>query len=290
MCTNRLVSSAVAVHLVIRARQPPRALAAALIGVALLLAAIAPASANATGSYPGETLSLTETSPAVVGVAVNFQASGAQTDVESYAGGFSLEVFYKPTSVDPSCAPSFVGENNAWGGDLANEFHPVVGLWQEMGMSFSVPFKIVFEKPGTMLICAYSEWVTDTAAAAQLTVAVTAASGSNSTPGSNPAANPSPTATPNTTSNSGPAVRPANMGKPHVTRSGRKLTCHPGTWADSPTGYSYGWLLSGHRLSGDRSATLGVIHKLRGHSVQCSVTASNAAGHTTAVSSPFRVH
>jgi len=233
---------------------------------------------------------LTETSPAVVGVAVNFQASGAQTDVESDAGGFSLEVFYKPTSVDPTCAPSYLGENNTWGGDLANEFHPVVGLWQEMGTSFSVPFKIAFEKAGTMIICAYSEWATDTAAAAQLTVEVAAAPGSNSTSGSSPAANPGPTATPNATPNPSPAMRPMNTSKPHVKRSGNKLTCNPGTWADSPTGYSYSWLLNGHRQNGDHSPTLSVSHKLRGHSVQCSVTASNAAGHTTAISSPYRVH
>jgi hypothetical protein len=135
-----------------------------------------------------------------------------------------------------------------------------------------------------MLLCGYLEWVTDTAAAAApLTVEVAAAPASPSNPGSSPGP---PT---NAGSKTGGAAKPADTQKPHVTRSGGKLTCNPGHWSGSPT-YTYSWLLNGHRQNGDRGRTLGVSRKLHGHKVQCSVTASNAAGRETAVSSPYHVH
>jgi hypothetical protein len=252
----------------------------------LALGAIVPVSAGATGSYAGETLSLKQTSPAAVGAVTNFEAGGQQTDVESYAGGFDLQVFYKPVSVDPTCAASYSGEYSSWGADLADEFHPVVGLWQGAASSFSVPFKIKFEKAGQMLVCAYSEWLTDTAAAAQLTVEV--AGGSSGNPGPAPNPTPTPSSTPST--NPATVVRPAVTSKPRVTRSGKKLVCSLGTWTNSPTTYSYGWLSNGRRLSADRARTLALNKRLRGHRVQCSVTASNAAGHTTALSPAYRVH
>lgn len=255
-----------------------RALLATPVGVgALALAAIAPASAGATGSYPGETLSLKQTGPATVGPVSSFEAFGQQTESETDAGGFALQVFYKPPSVDPTCGASYGEENNTWGADLANELHPVVGDWQGSGTTFSVPFKIEFDKPGAELICAYSTWSFDTAASAQLTVQVAGAPGTSTTP------------TPTSTSTSAP-LRPSDTTKPRVSRSGTKLMCSPGTWASSPTSYSYSWLSNGHALAGAHAHALSVSHKLHGHRVQCSVTASNAVGRTTAISSPYRVH
>ncbi len=256
---------------------------------ALLLPAIAPPPTDATGpSYPGETLSLTQTSPAVVGVAANFEASGQQTDIEGFAGGFDLEVFDKPPSIDPTCAPTYLGENNTWGSDLANELHPVVGLYEGSGMSFSVPFKIVPERVGPILVCAYSDWATDTAAAAPpLTVEVTAAPSSSTSPGSGSSPGSGVT---NSGPSSGSPTQPTDTSKPHVTRSGKKLTCSLGAWLGAPTTYTYSWMLNGRRQNRDHSRILRISHKLRGHSVQCSVTASNAAGQATAVSSPYHVH
>jgi hypothetical protein len=247
----------------------------------LLAPAIAPATAGATGSYPGETLSLKQTGPAVVGAVTDFEASGQQTESETDPGGFNLQAFYKPPSVDSTCGASYEQENNTWGSDLANEVHPVVGDWQGTGPTFSVPFKIDFEKAGTELICAYSTWSYDTAAVAQLTVEVAA--------GSSPSATSNPTPTSNPAPSSGPTV-PTDTSKPRVTRSGEKLTCSPGSWAGSPTSYAYSWLLNGRIQTGDHAHTLRVSHKLRGHRVQCGVTASNAAGHSSAISSPYHVH
>ena len=78
--------------------------------------------------------------------------------------------------------------------------------------------------------------------------------------------------------------------KPRVTRSGNRLRCTPGTWANSPTGFAYHWLVGGKSKAGARSATLTVTHLVRGHKVQCGVKASNSAGSASALSTPFHVH
>ena len=69
--------------------------------------------AGATEAYPGETLKLVQEAPALQGHETNWVASGQQAQVNDYAGGFNLEVFAKETSVDPSCSPSYLGEEQA---------------------------------------------------------------------------------------------------------------------------------------------------------------------------------
>lgn len=78
------------------------------------------------------------------------------------------------------------------------------------------------------------------------------------------------------------------MKKPRITRSARKLTCKPGKWSNYPTRYAYRWMVTGNG-KGAIGSRLTVTRKLRRHMVRCSVTASNAAGRATAISSPFRV-
>ena len=95
---------------------------AGLIGC-LLAAALGPDAlpttrAGATGADPGETLRLVQQGPWVEGRETNWVASGQQTQVSDYAGGFHLEVFAKDTSVDPTCSPSYLGEEQAVIGDL----------------------------------------------------------------------------------------------------------------------------------------------------------------------------
>src|SRR5581483_5944816 len=140
-----------------------------------LVGALAPAvmtgTASADGTYPGETLSLSQSASAVAGTATTFLASGQQTDVEDYAGGFDLNVFAKDPSVDPTCAPSYWEESNNTITDPSEE-RVVIGDWEGMDTSFSTPFKLVFDQPGQVLLCAYSDWITDTAASAQLLVTV----------------------------------------------------------------------------------------------------------------------
>jgi hypothetical protein len=250
-----------------------RSLLACLLGAsALLVPGIMAAPASATGaSYPGETLSLAQSGPAVVGQADTFVASGQSPDEE--IGGYALNVFQKDPHVDSTCAPSYLEEETTHITEIATERWPVVGLF--LGQStttFSEPFKIVPEQAGPMLLCGYLDWTTDTAAAAApLTVEVAAAPASAGG------------------SKAGGPAKPTDTQKPRVMRSGGKLTCNPGTWSGDPT-FTYSWLLNGQRQKGDHGRTLGVSHKLHGHKVQCSVTASNAAGKDTAVSSPYHAH
>jgi hypothetical protein len=74
-----------------------------------------------------------------------------------------------------------------------------------------------------------------------------------------------------------------------VTRWAKTLICNPGRWSNHASAYAFGWLVAGKPKKGANGRKLGVTRTLRGHTVQCSVTASNAAGGTTAVSRPLRI-
>jgi len=262
-----------------RLRGPGRWLLVGAVG--LLGPAIFAGSAGATGPYPGETLSLARSGPAVAGQATNFVASGQQTDVNDYAGGFSLEVFEKDPTVDPTCAASYWDETNNEITD-PSELHFIIGDWQGSDTTFSVPFKAVFAKPGPVLLCAYSTWITDTAASATLTVNVTPAPTTSGGPTPNPI--PTPPTTPST------VAKPVNATPPHVTRQHNKLRCSPGSWSNSPASFSFHWLARGHQVRGANQPQLTVSRSLRDHQVRCSVSATNSAGTTTAVSRPVFVH
>jgi hypothetical protein len=155
---------------------------AALGVVGLMGLAALAGSARATGSYPGETLSLALQGSAVVGKEANFVASGTQTDVSTYNNGggysaFTLVVFAKDPRVDPTCAASYPGERNALIGD-PSESYVVTGLGQGTDMTFSVPFKFVPGTTGPVLLCGYSEiYGSDTAASAQLQFDAVSAAG-----------------------------------------------------------------------------------------------------------------
>ena len=75
-----------------------------------------------------------------------------------------------------------------------------------------------------------------------------------------------------------------------MTRSGNQLRCTRGKWSNSPTHFSYRWLVAGKTKPGATKSQLAVTRKLRGHSVQCGVKASNAAGSSSVLSAPFSVH
>lgn len=84
-------------------------------------------------------------------------------------------------------------------------------------------------------------------------------------------------------------ARPRDVKRPHVTRSGNRLTCNQGTWADHPSGYRYRWTINGKVKRGAGGNRLHVTRGLRKATLRCSVTASNAAGHATATSAPYRL-
>jgi hypothetical protein len=244
-----------------------------LLGTALYLGLpLAPAAATGP-SYPGETLTLTQSGTATAGTVSNFDASGQQTDVNVDPGGFNLEVFAKPTSVDPTCSPSYLGEEQGLLDD-PYEQQIIVGDWQGSGTSFDVAFKYVFPNAGSVTLCAYSTWVTDTAAAATLVANISAATTTTTTP-----APPASSALPS---------KPKDLSKPTVRRSGKKLFCIRGSWQNA-THYAYAWLIKGRVRPGATASTLAISHGLKGHGVACRVTASNTDGSGTATSRVLKV-
>ena len=84
--------------------------------------------------------------------------------------------------------------------------------------------------------------------------------------------------------------KPVNTKKPRVKRSGNQLRCTRGQWSNSPTHFSYRWLVAGKPRAGASRSHLTITHKLRGHKVRCGVKASNAAGSRSVLSAPFSVH
>jgi len=231
------------------------------LGAALLLLVFSAGPAGATGSYPGETLSLSQVGPAVAGQVTHFTASGDQTDVGDYAGGFNLEVFAKNTDTDPTCSASYPGEQQSSLSDPYEQWI-VVGEWQGSATTFSVPFQFVFPRTGQVILCAYSAYITDTAAAASLIV--------------------------NISSGTAPVSRPTNTTRPRVTDSRGTLQCRRGMWTGASR-FAYTWRSRNHVVAGARRSRLRVTKAMERHTVVCKVSASNTAGTTTASSRPFRV-
>ncbi len=237
---------------------PPIALRASLAAALITLAA--PAAAHA--DYTGESLSLALSGPANAGALTTITAGGQDLDAPDYAGGFNLYVYAKDPAIDPTCAPSYWQEQQAYTNEVAVGAESLidVGDWEGATTDpFSLPVKTVFTTPGPRLICAYSTWVTDTAAAATLTVDV--------------AGTPS-------------AGKPTATSAPSIHRAGRRLTCRPGTWTGSPT-LALAWQRGRRTIA--HGAHLTVTRKLRHQSLACRVTATNAAGSASLLSARVRV-
>jgi hypothetical protein len=221
------------------------------------------------------TLSLSAPSTAAVGQTIIIQASG-RNEQEPIVDFYSyLTVVAIPTSALPACPADYSSgkqvarSTGAQGGEVLDEFHREE---EDAAGNFSMPVAYTPGTPGRFLICGYTDdAATSTLATASLTITVQG--------GSAPGAAPSPPS----------AAKPASVKRPRVRRSGKKLVCRRGSWSNSPSRYSYRWLVGGKRKRGARRRTLGITRKLRGRSVQCGVTARNAAGATTAFSRPVRI-
>lgn len=80
------------------------------------------------------------------------------------------------------------------------------------------------------------------------------------------------------------APAPVNTSAPTLTGTpalGQTLACSTGTWANSPTNFSYTWLRSGTPIGGQAGATYVVQATDQGHTIACEVTASNGGGDYT---------
>jgi hypothetical protein len=129
--------------------------------------------------------------------------------------------------------------------------------------NFSIPFGFTPARPGSVLLCAY----TDDGAATTLARA----------------------SQPITVQGGAAGGKPANTRAPRVSRVRSTLVCSPGSWSNRPSRYSYGWLVDGKRKKGAGGRKLGVTRGVRGRKVQCAVTASNGTGSITATSPALRV-
>jgi hypothetical protein len=78
---------------------------------------------------------------------------------------------------------------------------------------------------------------------------------------------------------------PANVDVPAISGTGmvgEVLACTMGNWSGEPTGYAYQWMSDGVNPLGTNAADYGVTVEDVGHSLTCTVTASNAAGSAAA--------
>ena len=224
----------------------------------LVVAAVAALASPALGA--NYTLNLSAPPDATVGQPLVIQASGVQPPPAEWWSLAWLEVVAIPSSVMPQCPAAALDGGQVAAGTggriLAIALRPNL----DQAGNFSNVVGYTPTAPGAMLICGY----TDDGAGATL-------------------------ATATMTLNVKGAERPANVAAPRVKRSAARLVCDPGRWSGNAGGYAYGWLVNGKQRAGATGSSLRVKRALRGRKVQCSVTASNAAGSTTAVSRALRV-
>jgi hypothetical protein len=79
----------------------------------------------------------------------------------------------------------------------------------------------------------------------------------------------------------GPSDPPINIDVPYASQDDAVVNCTMGNWTGAPTGYAYQWKNDGADV-GDETASYAVTAADAGHTVNCVVTATNAAGSGTA--------
>jgi hypothetical protein len=214
------------------------------------------------GTY---TLNLTAPPATGVGQPTIIQASGSNPPDDFFSSW--LDVSAIPTSVLSTCPSGYLNASQVASSTYAQGGEVVANGQREdvdAAGNFSMPIAFTPTKSGQFLICGYTnDGATTTLAASSLILSV---QGSPS-----------------------PGAKPANVTRPRVTRSARKLVCSRGSWSNGPSRYSYGWLVNGKRKRGATGRTLAVTRALRGRRVQCRVAASNAAGTAIALSRSLRI-
>ena len=233
------------------------------MGRAVLLAVVSGAFGigSSTALADTFTLNLSLPSSGTVGRALVVTASGNDpTD----AGALYLEIDAIPTSLATTCPGGYLNAE-----DLATSTPDgaLVTLEQPESFDSSGNFSNVNAwvpaAAGTFLLCSYTDdYALDTLAMTSKTANITSARS--------------------------PVSKPVDTRKPHVTRARKTLLCGRGSWS-AANGYAYRWTVNGKTKHGALRARLAVTHKLRGRTVRCTVTASNAAGSTAATSPAFKV-
>jgi hypothetical protein len=237
--------------------------------------------AFAAGTTPalGATYTLNLSAPptAVIGQPMIIQATGANPADDFFSSWLDVDAI--PTSVLSTCPSGYLNASQVASSTFAQGGENLATALREdvdSAGSFSMPIGYTPRTPGRFLICAYTN---DGATATLTTASLTLDVQGTGTPAPGPSStSPLPHR----------IERPANVKQPRVTRSGRNLVCSRGRWSGSPSRYSYRWLVNGNAKRGASGRTLRVTRKLRGRRVQCTVTASNAAGETRVASRPYR--
>ncbi len=148
-----------------------------LIATALALAALAllalpglSLAGETSPYYPGSTLSLKLANKPRAGKVTTLIASGENTSGEV---DFGLEMFAKPASEDPTCMATYEEELNS----SINE-RGEASIYNGQAAEGRGPFKLTVKaefNPVKVVICAYSVYVTDTAANDRIAFTVPAA-------------------------------------------------------------------------------------------------------------------
>ncbi len=100
---------------------------------------------------------------------------------------------------------------------------------------------------------------------------------------------PGTTATPPPTSGGSSAAPPTLSGAPSISGTplpGSTLTCQPGSWTGSPTGFTYGWSRNGNPIAGATGSTYVVQIADEAATITCTVVARNATGSSKPATSP----
>jgi hypothetical protein len=82
-------------------------------------------------------------------------------------------------------------------------------------------------------------------------------------------------------------VRPAIQGDP---AAGATVTCTTGSWSNGPTAFAFAWARDGTPISGATHSSYAIQNADVGHSLTCSVTASNPSGSASATSDAVTPH
>ena len=273
------------------AMQMKRHVRASLATVGAVLGVLGGAAAATPALGATYALNLSAPSTTSVGQPIAIQATGVKPPPDQFWYADWIELVAIPTSTVPVCP--YGAQDGAQ--IAANSGGKIIDIALKPNSDAAGNFAntAAYTPPamGKILICGYmyNEQGDTLTKSADLAVDVSSAGPGPAPPPAAPAGGTGagPAATP-----SAPApttAKPSNVERPRVSRSGATLTCKPGTWANDPDGYAFGWRVDGAAKRGATGRKLALKGRLRGRKVQCSVTASNAGGTITAVSRAMRV-
>lgn len=251
-----------------------RRLARALVAAAAVLAIAATVASPASATANHE-IQLSGYTPLEVGRGAVFKAEGQVAPPAEYWDSSWILAVAIPASVMPECPA-----DASSAGTVAEQAGIILAIAMRPAADESGHFANVVgytpQVPGPAVICVYlynEVGYTQALSGVRVEVLGTGGGAGGST-GTTPGGS------------AGPGAGPVNLTRPWVTRAGRRLICHPGTWSNGDGTYAFNWLLDGRqtRISGRRPVGPGAAG--RGHKVSCVVTAFGAGDASATATSP----